>query len=51
MELFIEKSKTKFNNIFCYENLNYISTKKLITPIKEKNETINLKSPYLRLLL
>ena len=30
MELFIEKSKAKFNNIFCYENLNYISTKKPI---------------------
>jgi hypothetical protein len=30
MELFINKSKGKFNNLFNYDNLNYISTKKPI---------------------
>ena len=30
MEIFIDKSKTKFHNLFNYENLNYISTKKPI---------------------
>jgi len=30
MHAFIEKSKNKFNNIFSYEKLNYISTKKSI---------------------
>lgn len=31
MDTFIEKSKSKFNDIFSYDNLNYISTKKPIT--------------------
>ena len=45
MELFIEKSKAKFNNIFCYENLNYISTKKSINlycNIHNKNFNISV---------
>ena len=42
MDSFIEKSKTKFNNIFSYEKLNYISTKKPINLICliHKNEFI-----------
>ena len=47
MELFIEKSKTKFNNIFCYENLNYISTKKpinLYCNIHNKNFNISVQN-------
>ena len=31
MNTLIEKSKSKFNDIFSYDNLNYISTKKPIT--------------------
>ena len=47
MELFIEKSKAKFNNIFCYENLNYISTKKpinLYCNIHNKNFNISVQN-------
>ena len=33
MDSFIEKSKIKFNNIFSYEKLNYMSTKKPINLI------------------
>ena len=47
MELFIEKSKAKFNNIFCYENLNYITTKKpinLYCNIHNKNFIISVQN-------
>ena len=42
MDLFIAKSKLKFNNTFSYEKLNYISTKSSLEIVMDEfNRQLN----------